>query len=251
MNTETRLNTEQCGQFYSGTSNLVLPVKNKSFFPPEYRDKSRLTFYASLFNSIEINASFYRMPLSRTLVKWCSEVPGDFRFTLKLIKEITHCQKNQFDLRVLPTFVTAISALDKRGCLLIQLPPKFGPDIVQLGELLSALEGSNWPVALEFRHPGWYNDNVYDLLSRFDAAMVLHDMRKGASPLIVTSGHIIYIRFHGPEGGYRGSYTDEFLYEYATYIREWLDEGKTVYCYFNNTLGQAVQNLQTLNDFMI
>jgi len=191
------------------------------------------------------------MPLPRTLIRWSSEVPEHFRFTLKLLKDVTHCGNNQFNFLQLPAFIAAVSVLDKRGCLLVQLPPKFGPDIVQLGELLAALEGSNWPLAIEFRHPGWYNDHVYDLLSRFNAAMVLHDMHKGASPMVVTSESIIYIRFHGPEGGYRGSYADEFLYEYATYISEWLEEGKTVYCYFNNTLGQAVQNLQTLNDFMI
>lgn len=237
-------------RYFSGTSNLVLPVKNKSYFPADFRDNTRLTYYASLFSSIEINASFYRMPNPRTLIKWSTEVPDEFVFSFKLIKDVSHAQKQQFDLRPIPEFMNAISAMPKRGCLLVQLPPKFGPDVMQLTALLIELQAYGWPVAVEFRNPDWYNDAVFDLLSEFDAAMVIHDMRKSAPPMIITSSKIVYIRFHGPEGGYRGSYADDYLYEYASYIREWTEEGKTVYCYFNNTLGAAVYNLQTLNRFV-
>lgn len=236
--------------YFAGTSNLVLPVKNKSFCPPEFQDKTRLTYYASLFSSIEINASFYRMPLAQTVVKWSNEVPKGFTFSFKLIKEVTHAQKGCFDLRPIPQFMEAISATDKRGCLLVQLPPKFGPDLVQLTALLVELKNYGWPVAVEFRHPGWYTQRVFDVLADFNAAMVLHDMRKSAAPMVITSSTHIYIRFHGPEGGYRGSYPDDYLYEYATYIHDWITDGKMIYCYFNNTLGAAVQNLQTINRFV-
>lgn len=235
--------------FFSGTSNLVLPVKNKSFFPPEFREKTRLAYYASVFNSIEINASFYRMPLARTIAKWSAEVCDDFRFTFKLIKDVTHTGKPEFNLLALDTFITNISATKKRGCLLIQLPPKFGPVLLQLELLLHELSLYDWSAAIEFRHPGWYNDAVLERLSAANVAMALHDLKASATPLISTAT-IVYIRFHGPQGGYRGSYDDDFLYEYAGYIREWISEGKTVYAYFNNTLGAAVGNLQTLNNFV-
>ncbi|HEY9534116.1 MAG TPA: DUF72 domain-containing protein [Mucilaginibacter sp.] len=237
--------------YYAGTSNLVLPVRNKSFFPPEFAGRTRLTYYASLFNSIEINASFYRMPISRTISKWETEVPDNFRFSFKLIKEVTHCGKQQFNLQPIAPFMDLIAASGKRGCLLIQLPPKFGRDDVQLDVLLQILNGCGWPIAIEFRNPGWYNDNVYRLLADSNTAMVLHDKHGSQSPLETTSDDFTYLRFHGPENGYRGSYTDDFLYEYAGYICEWLNEGKTVYAYFNNTLGAAVQNLQTLNQFVL
>ncbi|HEY9001571.1 MAG TPA: DUF72 domain-containing protein [Mucilaginibacter sp.] len=237
-------------RYFSGTSNLVLPVKNKSYFPPEFQNQTRLTYYASLFNSIEINASFYRMPIARTVIKWSNEVQNNFRFSFKLIQHVTHMQKQQLDMRPITAFMTAISAIHKRGCLLIQLPPKFGPDIMQLTNLLAELQHYDWPIAIEFRHPGWYNTQVFDLLTQFNAAMVLHDMRKSAAPMINTSETHVYIRFHGPEGGYRGSYPDDYLYEYAGYIHDWVSEGKDVYCYFNNTLGAAVQNLQTLDHFV-
>lgn len=236
--------------YFSGTSNLVLPVKNKTFFPSEFQGGTRLTYYASLFNSIEINASFYKLPTYRTLLKWSAEVPDDFRFSFKLIKDVTHAQKSQFDLRPIPAFMDALNATTKRGCLLVQLPPGFAPDIMQLNRLLVELKNYNWPVALEFRHPGWYSELVFDLLSEYNISLVLHDIKKSATPMIITSSENVYIRFHGPDAGYRGSYPDDYLYEYAGYIKDWGNQGKTVYSYFNNTLGAAVQDLQTLNKFL-
>ena len=243
------------GNFYSGTSNLVVPVKNKTFFPDEYRDKTRLCYYGSLFNSVEINSSFYKMPLARTVAKWTSEVPDDFRFTFKLIQSVTHSIKRQFNMDPVKEFMERINAAGaKRGCLLVQLPPSFSIDIIQLGGLLSTFAtikaDQQWPLAVEFRHASWYTDPVFELLNSYNAAMVLHDMRKCPAPVELTSDQLVYLRFHGPEGGYRGSYTEQFLAEYASYIHEWMDEGRTVYAYFNNTMGSAVQNLMTLNDLV-
>jgi|SRR6185503_5390010 len=243
------------GEFYSGTSNVVLPVKNKSFFPEDYRDKTRLCFYGSVFNSVEINSSFYKMPLARTAAKWASEVPDDFRFTFKLIQTVTHSIKRQFNLNPITEFMGRISAAGtKHGCLLVQLPPSFTLDIVQLGGLLSTFESIDrdlrWPLTVEFRHASWYTDQVFELLDSYNVAMVLHDIRKCPAPVELTSDQLVYVRFHGPEGGYRGSYSDQFLEEYASYIREWMSEGRTVYAYFNNTMGSSVQNLMTLNDLV-
>jgi len=243
------------GEFYSGTSNLVLPVKNKSYFPEAFREQTRLSYYASLFHSVEINSSFYRMPFARTVAKWASEVPDDFRFTFKLIQTVTHSVKRQFNTAPVAEFMERINAAGaKSGCLLVQLPPSFSVDLVQLHELLTLLTttgGSHqWPLAIEFRHNSWYIDNMYELLHKYNAAMVLHDMRISASPFELTSDQFVYLRFHGPESGYRGSYSDQYLQEYASYIREWMEEGRAVYAYFNNTMGSAVQNLATLNDLV-
>ncbi|PTR00092.1 uncharacterized protein YecE (DUF72 family) [Mucilaginibacter yixingensis] len=232
--------------YYSGTSNLVLPVKNKSFFPEAFQTGTRLTYYASLFNSIEINASFYRMPLARTVRKWSAEVPDNFQFTFKLHQSITHSLPGQFNLQAIPAFMEAINSTEKRGCLLVQLPPKFGPDIFQLNNLINALQPYNWRIAIEFRQPGWYTEEVYTLLRQFEVAMVIHDLHKSASPQHLTAAHT-FLRFHGPEPNYRGSYDDAYLAEYAHYINDWLAAGQSVYAYFNNTLEAAVQNLQTLN----
>ena len=79
--------------------------------------------------------------------------------------------------------------------------------------------------------------------------MVIHDMPASATPMMVT-GDFVYLRFHGPEGNYRGGYEDDFLAEYDTYIKEWQKEGKTVYVYFNNTMGDALQNVMRLKELV-
>ncbi len=237
-------------RFFSGTSNMVLPVKNKSFFPKEFLHKTRLAYYAHLFNSVEINASFYKVPLARTVAKWDSEVSDDFRFSYKLIKHVTHGQRQALDINPIHGFLSHVNASNKRGCLLIQFPPKFYADAAQLELLLIATSNSGWGTAVEFRHAGWYQDNIFPLLNTYNAAMVIHDMPKSRAPFELISNHFVCLRFHGPENVYRGSYEDAIMHEYAEYIGEWLNEEKTGYCYFNNTLGAVVQNLETINRYV-
>src|SRR4051812_43057690 len=96
---------QKLGQFYSGISGLVLPVPNKSLYPPEFRETSRLTYYASLFNSIEINSSFYKVPIAKTVNKWTTEVPDHFKFTYKLWREITHNKELLFNANDVDRFM--------------------------------------------------------------------------------------------------------------------------------------------------
>ena len=139
------------------------------------------------------------------------------------------------------------AAGDKKGCLLVQFPPSLQVSALsQLQELLQALNVFDWPLAVEFRHKSWYNDTVFSLLQSFGAAMVIQDILKAPAPIERTSDNFVYLRFHGPGGNYKGSYSDGFLYEYALYIQEWQADGMTVYTYFNNTAGDALNNLNFL-----
>ncbi|WP_342646067.1 DUF72 domain-containing protein [Mucilaginibacter sp. CSA2-8R] len=240
------------GNFYSGTSNVVLPVPNKQAYPEAFKDKSRLTYYSSLFNSVEINSTFYKLPLARTVERWTQETEDNFRFTFKLWQGITHTKGDPFLSEDLARFIHIINyAQNKKGALLIQFPPSVSRNPILLHRLLTEIKlaapDAQWPIAIEFRHRSWYTDQIYEMLEQHGAAMVWHDLPASAAPIQVSNVDLIYLRFHGPEGGYRGSYTDDFLSEYATYITDWLSEGKTVYTYFNNTMGAAVQNLVTLN----
>jgi uncharacterized protein YecE (DUF72 family) len=242
--------------FYSGTSGLVLPVPNKQSYPPGFQSKSRLCFYGSLFNSLEVNSSFYKVPMASTVNKWALDVPAGFRFTYKLWRDITHNKELAFNPADVTRFMQVINAADdKKGSLLIQLPPSIGiANRVQLQKLLECIQqaGPNqaWDVAVEFRNRSWYHDDIYRLLDDYNASMVIQDMPKSITPVIDQPANFVYVRFHGPNGGYRGSYTDDFLYEYAQYINDWLQDDKTVYAYFNNTMGDAVNNLATLNGFV-
>ena len=98
------------GNLYVGLSGIQLPVP-KYRFPPDYQQTSRLTYYASFFNSIEVNSSFYKIPRAPTLLRWCSSVPKDFRFTFKLYREATHTKSIAFDGDQVRRFMEVTSAV--------------------------------------------------------------------------------------------------------------------------------------------
>lgn len=241
---------------YSGTSNVVLPVPNKLSFPEAFRNKSRLTYYASLFNTVEINSTFRKLPMPQTVEKWAASVPDDFQFTFKLPGAITHNYGLAFNPEDVNQFMQVVAAcVYKKGCLLVQFPGMLTVTHAgQLEKLLTAIRQNDpeeqWKIACEFRHPSWYDNNTYDLLRSHPMGIVLHDM-PSSPPLKDDAAGFVYVRFHGPERGYQGSYPDDFLDAYAKRIKAWQDEGKMVYVYFNNTVGDAVNNLITLNRFMV
>lgn len=240
--------------FFSGLSGLQLPMP-RNLYPSPYENASRLTYYSSLFNSIEINTSFYKIPQPATVSKWAATVPHNFKFTFKLWKEITHSKGFNFKEEDVAKFMHSLNFADhKKGCLLIQFPPSLGKEyILQLDKLLRCIKENDsdiWNIAVEFRNNSWYNERTYDLLKFYKAALVIQDIPKSATPMVAHESDFIYVRFHGPTGNYRDTYTEDFLSEYATYVQEWLKEGKQVYMYFNNTMGEAFGNLTTINTFL-
>lgn len=240
-------------RFWAGTSGLVLPVPNKAAFPEAFRDQPRLAYYASLFNSLEINSSFYKVPMRATFEKWAATVPEGFQFTVKLGRHITHEKGFLFNLKDIDSFLAAANGLGhKKGCLLIQLPPGLHQNDHNARQLENLLQRSllsdpthSWKIAVEFRHSSWYMPATYRLLDTYWASIVLHDMPASGLATPNENG-FIYIRLHGLDGDYRGGYQDEQLRVYANRVKVWLTEGKDVYMYFNNTIGDAVANCRTL-----
>lgn len=233
-----------------GTSGIALQSGGKGRFPAEFQDKSRLHYYSTLFNSLEINSTFKKIPMPSTLEKWSLDVTNDFQFTIKVWNEITHQKQVNFTSQDVRKFLSVVNNIGaKKGCLLIQFPGSITYEYYkQVSKLLRCIQKEDaqnlWPKAVEFRSPTWYNSKTYEMLAKMNAAMVLHDMPK--SKILQPEGDagFIYYRFHGPKGDYRGSYTDEFLEEQATNTRKFLKEGKDVYVYFNNTMGNAYENAQ-------
>lgn len=242
-------------KFYSGTSGLSLPLP-RSQYPPEHAGKSRLEYYATFFNSIEINSTFYKLPQASTIAKWAQSVPDHFRFTCKLSKTITHQKGLQFSRQDIDDFMKVVEhAHEKEGCLLVQFPPSVKFDQVdRIEKLLEALAEAThrtpWTVAVEFRDPSLYEREVYEILEDYHAILVIHDMAKSATPLEDIWGDTHYVRFHGPEPRYRGDYEQDFLALWATRIQSWMQDKKTVYAYFNNTAGAAFKNLQTFSQLV-
>ena len=232
---------------YSGLSGLQLPIP-KYLFPKPFENASRLTYYASIFNSIEINSSFYKIPQGRTVRKWAALVPKDFRFTFKLWKGLTHNKDFDFKEEDVAAFFDSVNSVDeKKGSILIQLPPRVG---MELKKALESDPTQEWKIAVEFRNKSWYNEEVYDLFSDYKATVVIQDIPRSATPLLNQDFYFVYLMFHGPHGNYRDSYSNDFLKEYATLIHEWKEEGKTIYAYFNNTMGDAFKNANTLERFI-
>ena len=139
---------------------------------------------------------------------------------------------------------------DKRGVLLVQLPPGMERDDARLDFFLSALPW--WlPTAVEFRHPSWVSDEVFRLLERHQSAYVV--MSGAGLPCVLrATAPIVYVRLHGPDARwlYAGSYSDQELRWWADRIREWQSQGREVYAYFNNDAdGNAVRNARTLRAY--
>jgi len=232
-----------------GTSGIVVPG-NKANFPVEFQQGSRLNYYSSLFNTVEINSSFYKVPMARTFARWATEVTPDFRFSVKLWKGITHAKALAFDPKDIDNFLRSADLLgDTKGSLLIQFPKSITE--VHLQSLRTIMEKvSGWPMAIEFRYPGWYNKEVYSLLDEFGASVVLHDMPGSIPEKLNKKAPFVFIRFHGETGNYRGTYTPEHLGQKADQIRSWLKAGKDVYAYFNNTIGEAYANALSLKELV-
>jgi uncharacterized protein YecE (DUF72 family) len=270
------------GECWIGTSGLVLPVPNKAAFPKAFRDQPRLAYYASLFNSLEVNSSFYRTPMGATFEKWAAIVPDRFQFTVKLSRDITHAKDFAYNPADIDIFIKAANHVGgKRGCLLMQFPPGLRRNegsVVKLQELLRLVWQSDpehsWKWAVEFRHPSWYEEATFQLLDKCRATLVLQDMPGSAvtAPIVSIASPVssiavssiavssiavstcasdfIYIRFHGPAGDYRGGYPAGVLRSYAEKIHAWRAQGKDVYVYFNNTIGDAVANARSLMELV-
>jgi uncharacterized protein YecE (DUF72 family) len=192
-----------------------------------------------------------------TYRRWALDVPGDFQFSLKLSREITHARNLEGDSASLVKFMQATAGTgNKKGCLLIQFPGAISLDYFDKVELiLQEIElcdesWHQWRKAVEFRNPSWYIGETYELLNQYHAVAVLHDFRKAKLSEISGKEDFVYMRFHGPRGDYRDSYDNCFLQSKAMQIKEWLDEGKDVYAYFNNTIGNAFDNAISLKGMM-
>lgn len=238
-----------------GTSGIVVPGAKRDY-PLEFQSRSQLHYYGSLFNTLEINTSFYKIPMPKTFAKWAADVPDDFVFTVKLWRGITHAKKLEFSLDDIDKFMHAANQLgEKKGCVLVQFPASitfsYHAKVEAILQRLHELNDSaQWKIAIELRHPGWYQSAAYEMFEKYEAAVVFHDMPNSKTPIDYPAMQHVYCRFHGPTGKYNGSYTADFLQRLANHIKLWREQQKTVYVYFNNTMEGALVNAQTLQGLM-
>jgi len=238
-----------------GTSGIVVPG-TKVTFPEEFKSGSRLHYYGSLFNTLEINSSFYKIPLAKTFKKWSEEVPENFTFTVKCWRGITHAKHLEITDADIDVFMATIATVgSKAGCLLIQFPPSI--NVSYLKKVEKILErityndtNQQWRLAIELRHMSWYCDAAYAVFEKYKAAVVLHDMPGSTTPLQVPITNLLYLRFHGPTGNYDGCYSPDFIKSRAEQVQQWKNTVSNIYIYFNNTIGGAYENAQMFNQFL-
>ena len=173
-----------------GTSGWSYKEWKGSFYPPKMPAEQMLQFYSRHFPTVEVNNSFYRTPSEQVLAGWAGQVPGSFRFVMKASRRVTHNNRLRDDDGSLGYFLRAVNPLGERlGPTLFQLPPNFKKDMDRLQGFLAALP-RHWLAAMEFRHPSWFDQEVYDVLTPRGVALVAvdEDENEGpGSPLIPTA----------------------------------------------------------------
>jgi uncharacterized protein YecE (DUF72 family) len=235
---------------YIGTSGWHYKHWKGLFYPAGMQASDYLAHYLGFFRTVEINNSFYRLPTYETFANWRESVPADFVFAVKASRFITHMKKLKDPQQSFSNFIQNVVALEEKlGPILFQLPPRWHCDPVRLRQFLEALP-AGLLYTFEFRDHTWYNEAIYQLLRQYQAAFCIYDLEQHQSPVAVTAP-FVYIRLHGPEGRYNGRYSDEALASWAAAARNWQQEGRAVYIYFDNDIGgHAVVDAQRLQNMV-
>lgn len=235
------------GSIRVGTSGWHYKHWTGTFYPAGLSQKGQFEAYKEVFDTVELNNPFYRLPTRDTFKKWKEAVSKDFLYAVKVHRYITHMKKLHDTREPVKLFMSRATALGKKlGPLLFQLPPGWKLNLDRFKEFLTTLPRSKRFV-FEFRNPTWYNEAVYELLRKKGCAMCLYELAGHQSPIEITAD-FVYVRLHGPGDKYQGSYTDETLSTWAAKCRIWADDGLDVFVYFDNDqAGYAAFNAMTLN----
>jgi uncharacterized protein YecE (DUF72 family) len=238
------------GEARVGTSGWVYRDWRGTVYPADLPQRQWFADYATRFDTVELNSTFYRLPSESTVEGWARQAPPGFLYAMKLGAFGSHRMKLRDAASWLPNHLERARRLgDALGPTLVQLPPRWRGNADRLDEFLSiAPRTMRW--AVEFREPSWLRDDVFAVLRRHGAALCLHDLLPGL-PWMLTA-EWTYVRFHGPaalENKYRGRYDGRRLWRTADRLTRWLDDGHDVYAYFNNDFnGDAVRDAEWLRD---
>lgn len=227
----------------AGTSGFAFAEWKGGFYPRELPDGRLLSHYASHLATVEINASFYRMPTEAMLDGWKAQTPAGFRFAIKAHRRITHQKRLRDvdeDVRWLHERVSVLG--DRLGPVLFQLPPSLRKDLPLLERFLAALPPLPF-VAVEFRHATWHDDATYDLLRTYRAALCIAEDETSCEPLVHTAP-FGYYRLH------RLRYAEAQLAGWAGHVRS-AASLDPVFCYFTHETGpEAVTYARTLMELV-
>jgi uncharacterized protein YecE (DUF72 family) len=195
-----------------GTSGYSYKEWKGPFYPKDLPAGDFLRFYGERLPTVEINNTFYRMPTAKLALGWCAEVPDDFAFAVKAPQRITHMAKLKGAEDAVAAFVKAVTPMGARlGPLLFQLPPFLRKDVPRLAEFLAGVP-TGLRIAFEFRHPSWFDDDVWAALREHGAALCVAEGEKLESPLVATADWG-YVRLR------RDAYPDDVIASWSEKIR--------------------------------
>jgi len=204
-----------------------------TFYPPKTLASKMLAHYCDLFDTVELNNTFYRLPTPAGLANWRDLTPAGFLFAAKGSRFLTHMKKLKDPQMGLQRYFERVDLLgSKLGPILFQLPPNWELDVDRLVTFVGALPAHH-RYAFEFRNPTWDVDSVYDILRKKNIAYCIFDLAGNQSPVQLTA-NFAYVRLHGPGDKYRGTYGDSALRSWARQIDRWQADDKSSFVYFDN-----------------
>jgi len=220
------------------------------FYPQGLAAKRWFEHYAGVFETVELNTSFYRLPAADTFAKWRDQAPAGFRYAVKAPRFITHMKKLRDCAEPVAEFVSRARHLGHTlGPLLYQLPPRLLFHRERLLPFLDLLPADLQHV-FEFRERSWMEPPVLALLDERGIAFCAHDM-PGLATEPWVSGPLAYVRFHGAEGKYWGRYPDDRLLRWTDWAVAEAEAGRDVWCYFNNDIhAHAIEDALTLRSMV-
>lgn len=238
------------GKAYIGTSGWSYPHWRGVFYPKTLSGEAWLEHYATFFETVELNNTFYQLPEAANFRHWYGEVPKRFVFAVKASRFITHMKKLQEPREPLRRFLRRVAILkEKLGPVLFQLPPRFKCNPERLAAFGNHLAPRH-RYTFEFRDATWFVPEVYAILHEKGLAFCIFSLKDLSCPEIITAP-FVYLRFHGPGARYGGKYSERELKAWAGRIQAWLVQGLDVYSYFNNDEeGYAVANAARLRELV-
>ena len=233
-----------------GTSGWSYDHWTDVLYPAGLPAAKRLARYVDEFDTVELNASFYRWPRDDAFSGWRRRLPEGFGMAVKAHRGLSHYRRLNGPEPWVERFERCWNALgEKAEAILVQLHPAMQRDDERLDHFLGLMP-RRIRVAMELRHASWNDPAVFSLLERHGAVYVV--MSGAGMPCVPrATSDLVYVRMHGPEPAslYTGSYSDDDLRRWADRLAAWQQEGKRVDVYFNNDLGgHAVRNARRLKD---
>jgi uncharacterized protein YecE (DUF72 family) len=217
-----------------------------AFYPDELAQKNWFEFYAAQFATLELNVTFYRFPRLEVLRSWHAQAPAEFRFAVKAPKAITHFKQFHGTADMLTGFYRTLrdGLQEKLGPVLFQFPPRFRYEPERLDRVLAQLD-PGFDNVLEFRHPGWWREEVYAALRQRGITFCGMSHPELPDEPVVT-GPIVYYRFHGVPDLYRSAYSEQQLAVFSARMKS-APGVQQVWCYFNNDAAvAAIPDARTL-----